>query len=127
DEQAKITTDMIARIGVEDQVFVQSFDEGTLQAVRRQGTTLPLGFLTGDIPANPVQWAKERGYVAINPTGAGALKNPERVQELDAAGLGVFTWTIDNASDWAKLTQLGVEGIITNKPDQLIGWIAKYN
>lgn len=38
--------------------------------------------------------------------------------------LTVWTWTVDEPADWAKVTEAGVDGIITNVPHQLQEWLA---
>ncbi len=38
---------------------------------------------------------------------------------------GVFVWTVNKTKDMTKMIQLGVDGIITNHPDVLIGLLAE--
>jgi len=44
---------------------------------------------------------------------------PERVQEAHLLGIQVFVWTPDSKDDMQNLIRMGVDGIITNRPDIL--------
>ena len=44
---------------------------------------------------------------------------PERVQEAHNLGIQVFVWTPDSQNDMQNLIRMGVDGIITNRPDLL--------
>jgi glycerophosphoryl diester phosphodiesterase len=45
---------------------------------------------------------------------------PERVQEAHRLGIQVFVWTPDSRDDMERLIRMGVDGIITNRPDILL-------
>ncbi|GAA3883191.1 hypothetical protein GCM10022381_26760 [Leifsonia kafniensis] len=126
-EHSKTTTDLIAQYGVGEQIFAQSFDINTLVNVGAADPALPLGYLVGDFPADAVAVAEQYSLDAINPGAGAVLAHPETLNALNEAGYGVFPYTIDDAATWASLTALGVEGIITNRPDRLAGWNSSYN
>ncbi len=44
---------------------------------------------------------------------------PENIREAHGLGLGVFVWTPDRKQDMERLKKMGVDGIITNRPDIL--------
>jgi glycerophosphoryl diester phosphodiesterase len=48
---------------------------------------------------------------------------PDIVPTLHAAGIAVLVWTADDVADWQFLTDAGVDGIITNKPAELLAWL----
>jgi glycerophosphoryl diester phosphodiesterase len=45
--------------------------------------------------------------------------NSKHVQEAQQLGIQVFVWTPDSRSDMRRLIKMGVDGIITNRPDIL--------
>ncbi|NUN97196.1 MAG: glycerophosphodiester phosphodiesterase, partial [Candidatus Omnitrophica bacterium] len=45
------------------------------------------------------------------------------VRLLQEKGFEVWTWTVDEAKDWRRVVDLGVHGIITNKPGELLDWL----
>lgn len=52
-----------------------------------------------------------------------SMLNAASVDSLKQVGLGVFTWTVDEEDDMTKMIEFGVDGIITDSPDKLIGLI----
>ena len=54
-------------------------------------------------------WAPHYSYLTL-----------ERVQEAHRLGIRVFVWTPDSRDDMQRLIRMGVDGIITNRPDILL-------
>lgn len=44
----------------------------------------------------------------------------DRLKEAHGLDMGVFVWTVDAESDMVRLMEMGVDGIITNRPDILL-------
>lgn len=42
------------------------------------------------------------------------------LEEAHQLGLKVYVWTVDSRSEMVRLIEMGVDGIITNRPDILI-------
>ena len=47
------------------------------------------------------------------------LLTPERIATLHARGFLVFAWTVDDPAIMQRLAEMGVDGIISNRPDLL--------
>ncbi|MFF7698190.1 glycerophosphodiester phosphodiesterase [Streptomyces lydicus] len=104
---------------VKHRLIIQSFNADAIKTVHELRPDLKTGFLgnpsVADLPKfakycdqiNPVHTAVTPQYVAA----VHALKGPHR-QPLD-----LYTWTVDDAATAVKVAGLGVDGIITNKPD----------
>ncbi|WP_245559100.1 glycerophosphodiester phosphodiesterase family protein [Microbacterium indicum] len=122
-DEAQVTLDMIEEHGVAQKVFAQSFSQTTVANLAQVAPDLTLGWLVGGLDQATIDRTVELGADAVNPSGPTA----ETVAAAHAAGLGVFTWTKDTAGEWQQLTAMGVDGIITNRPDQLVGWNLRYN
>ncbi|MEL7977638.1 glycerophosphodiester phosphodiesterase family protein [Isoptericola sp. F-RaC21] len=123
-EEVHRTVDMILEAGLEDRVVLQSFDEKALEYAYERAPQIPLGLLRGTLDADPVATAERLHAAYYNPSGAALSTRPSVVEDLNAAGVGVFVWTVDAAADWSRFTDLGVEGMITNRPGAFIGWKA---
>ncbi len=46
---------------------------------------------------------------------------PRYVKRMKRRGYRVFTWTVNDAERARELVEMGVDGIITDRPDQLLG------
>jgi len=44
---------------------------------------------------------------------------PALLEEAHQLGLKEYVWTVDSRSDMVRLIEMGVDGIITNRPDIL--------
>lgn len=107
-----------------DRVLMQSFEIPVLKRLRSLRPDEPLGVLVEEIDADPVARCRELGAVAYNPDYQQLLAHPDIVADLHAAGVALMPWTADEPADWAALTGLGVDGIITNRPADLLTWQA---
>lgn len=123
-EEVNRTVDMILEAGLEDRVVLQSFDEEALEYAYDRAPQIPLGLLRSTLDADPVATAERLHATYYNPSAAQLASRPSVVEDLNAAGIGVFVWTVDSAADWSRFTDLGVEGMITNRPGAFIGWKA---
>ena len=68
-------------------------------------------------PIKAIDVAKELKAVAINPHFETLTKgNTAKIHE---EGLKVYTWTVNEPEDIQKMTEFGVDGIITNYPERV--------
>ena len=131
--------DEIARSGLARQVTIQSFDWAALSLMHRLEPTWPLVALStpdllqaGQPGASP--WlggldiddvggdvAKAAASVAGVTTLSPAAESVDRamVDQAHRLGLTVVPWTVDDMAVAARLMDTGVDGIITNYPDQV--------
>ena len=47
----------------------------------------------------------------------------EFVSHAHARLLSVVAWTVDDIPTWARLAQLGVDGVITDTVDKFVAWL----
>lgn len=120
-EVARIVAAVRAK-GLLGRTLVQSFDEAVVRASLAAEPDLPAALLRGALDADPVAKARELGVVAYNPSWDAIKGRPEAIKQLNAAGVAVMPYTVDNADEWAKMDAAGVDGIITNRPGELVGW-----
>jgi len=121
-------------------VMVQSFDWRTLQLVQQRAPTIPTVYLTSQasffaniFPDKPSPWT-----AGFDPTGHGgsvpaAIKaaggkawspyykdvDNLTVAEAHRLGLKVIVWTVNDPREIAQQIDLGVDGIISDRPDIL--------
>ncbi|MCK9900136.1 hypothetical protein MXD63_08610 [Frankia sp. Cpl3] len=123
EEYTRTTRDLIERYGVRDQVIAQSFSTTTVDRLHEVYPELPTMIL-GDFPADPVAFTRAHHAIGLNPD---AWPSAAALHAMRAAGLRTFVWTENSATAWAGLTALGVDGIITDLPGELVAWQDTYN
>ncbi|NVI88874.1 glycerophosphodiester phosphodiesterase [Actinomadura sp. BRA 177] len=99
----------------ERRLAVQSFDWGSVRRFHAVLPKVPTGLLgtpkAGDLP-KLAKYADQ-----INPTFGDLTAS--YVKKVHASRMDVLTWTLNDRGDMEKAVRLGVDGIITNKPDVL--------
>ena len=117
-------------------VSLQSFDWRIQKAARRIAPEMPLSYLSSQLPNFDTlrggEWTTGlrlkdfEDAPAMVAAAGGKLWSPhfsdldQRVlQHARALGLRVIPWTVNDMQDMARLIDWGVDGIITDRPDQL--------
>lgn len=122
--EAKIVLDLVAQYGVGHQVILSSFDTSTLQHIEQVDASLPRAIITATLPRDPVGFAKLYGAIAIITSQASVAAEPWAVDRMHRAGLGLVLYTLNTKAKWQEATNLGVDGIITDRPGRLDHWFA---
>ncbi|MGZ4472310.1 MAG: glycerophosphodiester phosphodiesterase [Nocardioidaceae bacterium] len=104
-------TDAISR----RRLVVQSFDHEAMRSFKDLLPAVPVGLL-GTPPRRRLhrlaEWADQ-----VNPRHRSVGRG--YVDAVHAAGLDCQVWTVDEVADMRRALALGVDGIITNRPDVL--------
>lgn len=101
-------------------VIVSSFNPWALRSVAGLNASIPLGFLYGPGPT----WLLRQGWLRTW-LGVGAIHPHHSLIDRDYArwarahGYRLHTWTVDAPARMQELVSLGVDVIITNRPDLL--------
>lgn len=141
-----VVLDLLRRENFADRVMIESFDWRTLLLVQKQAPTIPTVYLTQvqEPEANiyldkPSPWSAgfdPRKYGRSVPravkAAGGAIWSPfygdvdrQSIAEAHRLGLKVVVWTVNNPEDMARLIDLRVDGIISDRPDVLRAVAAK--
>ncbi|MFD7016227.1 glycerophosphodiester phosphodiesterase [Streptomyces sp. NPDC059928] len=100
-------------------LVVQSFSAPALRTTHRLRPAVHTGFL-GNPPVTQLKQyavfsdeinAEQHGVTSAYAKAVHALRGPHRLR------LRLNTWTVDSAPAATRLIELGVDGIITNRPD----------
>jgi glycerophosphoryl diester phosphodiesterase len=142
DPQAFVTS-LLGLIEAEkfsDRVMIQSFDWRTLRLVQQQAPKIPTVYLTlqrGSAPTIALDKASNwtAGFNPADHGGSlprtikaagGAIWSPyfgdvtaALIAEAHELGLRVVVWTVNKREDMARMIELGVDGIISDRPDLL--------
>ena len=108
--------DVIAQVrerGLESRVTIQSFEHESLWTVHQLAPEISLAALTeGDVDLGPLA---ERGATIWSPNHK-ALTGAQ-VQAAHNLALEVVPWTVNDPDRMRELLALGVDGLITDRPD----------
>jgi glycerophosphoryl diester phosphodiesterase len=121
EEFARLVLEAVRRHGLERRVIVQSFDFRTLDAMRRLAPEIRLAALFERDARDFETIAREAGAGIAAPHYR--LVTPAKVQAAHEAGLQVVPWTANTEDVWDRLIAAGVDGIITDDPEALIGYL----
>ncbi|HKJ00443.1 MAG TPA: glycerophosphodiester phosphodiesterase [bacterium] len=124
---------VIRRCGMEGRVVVGSTHHAVFQRVRALAPELPtfysrrsgtLFFLA--LWSGLSRWYRPPHNVLEIPARLGALQliTPRVMRVARRLGLPVLPWTVNDAAEMERLLALGVDGIITDRPDRLAAVIA---
>ncbi|GAB2603665.1 glycerophosphodiester phosphodiesterase [Pseudactinotalea suaedae] len=105
-------------------LVVESFSVETMTAARDLAPHLRRELLIDEAPEHLLGLCAELDVKGVGPDGRLLLQRPELVQVLHEAGLTVNVWTLNEPEHWAAATAIGVDGIVTDRPDRLAGWLS---
>jgi glycerophosphoryl diester phosphodiesterase len=138
--------ELLRREKFRDRVLIQSFDWRTLQLIQQQAAEIPTVYLTeqsgpdATVPADaPSLWTAgfdPRDHGGSLPrtikAAGGSIWSPDygdvdarSIEEAHRLGLPVIVWTVNQPADMARLIDIGVDGIISDRPDLLRAEAAK--
>ena len=116
--------DLIAVWGYQDRVIVQSFDHRSLWAIHTLAPSIRLAALTTGYLPDMMELAAS-GASIWSPGFNDVTK--ETLTTAHTAGLQVIPWTVNEKADVCALLVLSTDGIITDRPDLVLGtdgWLA---
>ncbi|MBK9941728.1 MAG: glycerophosphodiester phosphodiesterase [Kouleothrix sp.] len=115
---------------VEALVLLSSFVEAALHEFAAASPHVPRAYLIdhdshrpGLPQADPLDALRRVGAAAWHPSEALPLLE-QHIPRVRAAGFLVHVWTVDDPARLRALLALGVDGIITNRPDVLRGCLS---
>ena len=127
-----VMLDLLREHDAETRVTIASFQTKTLVDVRRKKFRGETGLAMGEVIAlvalpgiawRALPWT---GNAAQLPTHQGPLRFDRTpfIAKCHSVGLRVDYWVIDDASEAARLLELGADGIMTNDPSALVALFA---
>lgn len=116
-EAAEPLAAMIGKRRLQGRVVPISFLPEALAEVRRVLPGLPMGLILPGAPPDAAEQAQAAGADLVS-LEASSL-SAEAVEACRRAGLRVTAWTVNEPREMRRLLQLGLDGIVTDRPDLL--------
>ena len=137
---ADAVVELVREEKISSQIFILSFDWRVLVHVQKTAPDLPTVYLSlvgrslnnikpGQPGASPwtagIDIDDYHGSIPQAVKAAGGRYwaqyyrqlNAEDLKEAHQLGIQVFVWTVDSTGEMVRLIEMGVDGIITNRPD----------
>jgi glycerophosphoryl diester phosphodiesterase len=118
-EAAAEVVRLVNKHDMRPRIMVSSFSSRALKAVKASDKSFETAYLT--TPAHgpfAIPFARRLGCAAVNPHKMQI--GPLFVASAHRNGLKIFAWTVNDERTMRRFISLGVDGIITNKPDLLL-------
>ncbi len=100
-----------------EDIIVSSFQREELEEMSRLNPDVPLGILTQASMKEAWDWAEAFNAKAIHPHFS--LLTESNVRKAQEAGYKIYTWTVNDPEDIARVKNYGVDGIISDYPERL--------
>ncbi len=108
---------IVRELDMLDDVLFSSFDGPWLLKIKSREKNARIGCITKDKKLNIILVATSLKAEAIHPERR--LVTEELLEKARQENLRVNVWTIDKSSAMKKFIDMGIDGIITNRPDVL--------
>ncbi|MCA9437557.1 MAG: hypothetical protein KC978_17370 [Candidatus Omnitrophica bacterium] len=113
---------LLERMGLVEDLIVQSFDWDFLAAMRTWLPEAKLAALSGKEVTEEKLNDIQRLGIDIAVWRHSDL-TPQNFPMFAKHGLEVWVYTVDEPADWKRMVDLGVTGLITDKPAELRKWL----
>ena len=128
----ELLADELRRLEIADSVIVASFHDDAIQRFRALAPNVATSGATNETVT--FYFSHLDGAAVVPPVAA--LQVPPRFGDVDVvtesfvaaahdAGVAVHVWTINEPEEMARLLELGVDGIVSDRPTVLAGLLAE--
>lgn len=137
-EFAKKVVELVRENRFADRVYYSSFDPEILAHVRALDPKATIGFIYNQLALDFMEsrflgQGLEQLLLHVSALRAQIvspehhlLKKSKDVAFLKSFGFRVIPWTVNDSNRWEELIDLGVDGLITDYPDELIQYLKKF-
>ncbi len=113
--------DAITEADMTGDVIIVSFLHHSVRKLKDiAGASIKTGVIIASVPVNPVRLVQDARADAIFPKYERIKSNREFVDACKSSGIEVYPWTVNTIEDLYNAIELGVDGIATDRPCELI-------
>lgn len=110
---AEKTVELVREYGLESACYITSFSYNVLKKVKELEPKIKTG-LIANTAATAFTRLENIDAISINYL----MASPSVINTAHQNGKRVFVWTVDSEDDMKKMIAMGVDNIITNRPDR---------
>lgn len=119
-ELVRQVAEVLRRSGAESFSVLASFDRIALEHAASLVPKVPLALIINRFHS-PGVIAEPWPLLAVHE----AIVDRNLVDTVHQAGKRIFVWTVDDESRMATFVRLGVDGVVTNRPDRLLDLLTR--
>lgn len=125
---AQAVVGLVRRAGAVDRVCVGGFGRRAIRAVRAIDPAIATSAAREEVRYAlyrswcrcPVRTARYGGYQVPERAGATRVVSPLFIKDAHRASLAVQVWTVNTVTDARRLLDMGVDALITDRPDTIV-------
>lgn len=121
-DTARKTAELVMEYGLEDSCYVTSFSYYALRAVKKACPEIKTGIISSSATATVYSALTDIDAVSLNYS----FVNKSIVNTAHKNGKTVFVWTVNSQEDMERMVSIGVDNIITDRPDIAIETVYSY-
>lgn len=123
---ARKVIELVRKAGMTDQVVITSFHEKTVKLVLQEATEIATAasrdeamsmYLLSKIGLGRLHQPVGKVYQVPVTYAGREVVTPSFIKGAHSVGQEVYVWTVDTPSEMKRFLEMGVDGIITNRPD----------
>jgi glycerophosphoryl diester phosphodiesterase len=118
EEFVRLMLKEISMLNIRDRVNLQSFDFNILREIKKQDPHISMAMLIENLNGVEAN-LDELGFTPPIYSPFYMLLNEEVIKEIHSKGMRIIPWTVNDPVEMKKLTDLGVDGIITDYPNRI--------
>lgn len=123
---ARKVLELVKKNEFSDRVYYSSFDSDVLAELRKLEPKITLGFLRDCDLQDFTEKALELKANILSPEHI-LIQNAEFVHSLKQLGFKVIVWTVNDPYRALELIHMGVDGLITDYPKEMIQFLERNN
>ncbi|ACQ79892.1 glycerophosphoryl diester phosphodiesterase [Beutenbergia cavernae DSM 12333] len=108
--------------GMTDQVVFTNFSTDLIAQAQAFAPEIRRGLIISEAAADPMPAVEQYGLSAYIAGANSIIANPSIVPLLREAGVAVQAWTINDANRWQQLTEIGIDGMLTDRAAEYVGY-----
>lgn len=116
----------LAKANLGERLIIQSFDARALQYLHQNYPQLKLSFLSENANIPPAEQISALGFVPDVYSCDYTILSKADLKQLQASGIKVIPWTVNEIADAERLRAWGVDGIISDYPARMLSAIGRF-